>query len=85
MNDLKGQRSVIWGTQMAQVELAEALHCGLMGLDHEYDNRKVSEQETMTQESRCIETDLAVIGSGLAGVAACFFPQSGYKNRPDRQ
>ncbi len=29
----KGLRSVIWGSQMAQVELAEALHCGLLGLD----------------------------------------------------
>ena len=27
----------------------------------------------MTQENRCIETDLAVIGSGLAGVAASIF------------
>lgn len=30
----KGQRPVIWGSQMAQIELAEALHCGLLGLDH---------------------------------------------------
>ena len=30
----KGLRSVIWGQQMAQMELAEALHCGLLGLDH---------------------------------------------------
>jgi len=29
----KGQRTVIWGQQMAQMELAEALHCGLLGLD----------------------------------------------------
>jgi glycerol-3-phosphate dehydrogenase len=29
----KGQRSVIWGGQAAQMELAEALHCGLLGLD----------------------------------------------------
>ena len=29
----KGQRAVIWGQQMAQMELAEALHCGLLGLD----------------------------------------------------
>lgn len=29
----KGQRSVIWGPQAAQMELAEALHCGLLGLD----------------------------------------------------
>lgn len=36
----KGQRSVIWGAQMAQMELAEALHCGLLGLDQEYDNQK---------------------------------------------
>lgn len=30
----KGQRSVLWGTQLAQAELAEAVHCGLMGLDN---------------------------------------------------
>ena len=29
----KGQRTVIWGQQAAQIELAEAVHCGLMGLD----------------------------------------------------
>jgi glycerol-3-phosphate dehydrogenase len=29
----KGQKSVIWGRQAAQMELAEALHCGLLGLD----------------------------------------------------
>ena len=29
----KGLRSIIWGQQMAQMELAEALHCGLIGLD----------------------------------------------------
>lgn len=29
----KGFRSIIWGQQMAQMELAEALHCGLIGLD----------------------------------------------------
>lgn len=30
----KGMRSVIWGQQMAQMELAEALHCGLLGLEN---------------------------------------------------
>ncbi len=29
----KGTRPVLWGQQMPQVELAEAIHCGLMGLD----------------------------------------------------
>lgn len=29
----KGQRPVIWGRQAAQLELAEAVHCGLLGLD----------------------------------------------------
>jgi glycerol-3-phosphate dehydrogenase len=29
----KGQRSVSWGQQAAQLELAEAMHCGLLGLD----------------------------------------------------
>lgn len=29
----KGQRGVVWGQQAAQMELAEALHCGLLGLD----------------------------------------------------
>lgn len=30
----KGMRTIIWGQQAAQVELAEALHCGLLGLDN---------------------------------------------------
>lgn len=29
----KGVRTVTWGQQAAQMELAEALHCGLLGLD----------------------------------------------------
>lgn len=29
----KGIKPVLWGEQMAQVELAETMHCGLMGLD----------------------------------------------------
>jgi glycerol-3-phosphate dehydrogenase len=29
----KGLRSIIWGQQAAQMELAEAMHCGLLGLD----------------------------------------------------
>ncbi len=29
----KGQRTILWGQQAAQMELAEALHCGLLGLD----------------------------------------------------
>jgi glycerol-3-phosphate dehydrogenase len=29
----KGVRPVLWGQQVPQMELAEALHCGLMGLD----------------------------------------------------
>jgi len=29
----RGQRSVSWGQQAAQLELAEAMHCGLLGLD----------------------------------------------------
>ena len=27
----RGQRAVLWGEQLAQAELAEALHCGLFG------------------------------------------------------
>ncbi len=34
----KGMRTVIWGRQAAQMELAEALHCGLLGLDNLKDN-----------------------------------------------
>jgi glycerol-3-phosphate dehydrogenase len=29
----KGMRTIIWGQQAAQMELAEAIHCGLLGLD----------------------------------------------------
>jgi glycerol-3-phosphate dehydrogenase len=38
----KGIRPILWGEQMPQMELAEALHCGLMGLD-------LIEEETDTQ------------------------------------
>jgi glycerol-3-phosphate dehydrogenase len=31
----KGIRPVLWGEQMPQVELAETMHCGLMGLDQD--------------------------------------------------
>ncbi|MBF0445439.1 MAG: FAD-dependent oxidoreductase [Magnetococcales bacterium] len=31
----KGVRPVLWGPQVAQMELAEALHCDLMGLDQQ--------------------------------------------------
>lgn len=30
----KGTRTITWGLQSAQMELAEALHCGLLGLDN---------------------------------------------------
>lgn len=30
----KGTQPVLWGEQMPQMELSEALHCSLMGLDH---------------------------------------------------
>ena len=29
----KGVQPVLWGEQMPQIELSEALHCSLMGLD----------------------------------------------------
>lgn len=29
----RGQRPILWGTQLVQAELAEALHCGLLGLE----------------------------------------------------
>ena len=31
----KGQRPVLWGAQLAQAELTEALYCGLLGLDRQ--------------------------------------------------
>ena len=34
----KGLRSIIWGQQMAQMELSEALHCGLLGLEQVDEN-----------------------------------------------
>jgi glycerol-3-phosphate dehydrogenase len=29
----KGQQGVLWGTQLAQAELTEAVHCGVLGLE----------------------------------------------------
>jgi glycerol-3-phosphate dehydrogenase len=40
----KGMRSVIWGQQMAQMELAEALHCGLLGLENLVPEEKDKDQ-----------------------------------------
>ena len=34
----KGLRPVLWGKQMPQMELAEAFHCGLLGLDFKKEN-----------------------------------------------
>lgn len=36
----KGLRTIIWGQQAAQMELAEALHCGLLGLDRLGDTKQ---------------------------------------------
>lgn len=41
----KGLRSITWGQQAAQMELAEALHCGLMGLDRIETNQDSDESE----------------------------------------
>ena len=30
----RGQRPVLWGTQLAQAELNEALYCGFYGLEN---------------------------------------------------
>jgi glycerol-3-phosphate dehydrogenase len=30
----RGQQAVLWGEQLAQAELAEAIHCGLFGEEH---------------------------------------------------
>lgn len=38
----KGLRSIVWGAQTAQMELAEALHCGLLGLDKMDKNQESS-------------------------------------------
>lgn len=43
----KGQRTVIWGAQMAQTELAEALHCGLLGLDRLGDTNEQSKDNNV--------------------------------------
>ncbi len=47
----KGVRPVLWGEQMAQMELAEALHCGLMGLD----KLDPQEQDTPVEASTGID------------------------------
>ncbi len=45
----KGVRPVLWGEHMAQAELAEALHCGLMGLDKFDPDRQ--EQDAPSEET----------------------------------
>ncbi len=41
----KGVRPVLWGEQMPQMELAEALHCGLLGLDHTDADQQGTDEE----------------------------------------
>ena len=48
----KGQRTVIWGTQMAQTELAEALHCGLLGLDRLDDTNGKSDKSDKSKDNK---------------------------------
>ena len=43
----KGTRPILWGKQMPQMELAEALHCGLMGLDLPGDNDPQDDQGSL--------------------------------------
>lgn len=40
-----GLRPVAWGGQVAQLELAEAVHCGLMGLDHMSSKSAIKNEE----------------------------------------
>ncbi len=46
----KGIKPVLWGDQMAQVELAETMHCGLMGLDMLEDRKSHNEDATAAKE-----------------------------------
>ena len=59
----RGQHPVLWGEQLAQVELGEAIHCGLHGY------------ELIAQAAaRPWRTyDVAVVGAGLAGMSAAVF------------
>ncbi|MCP4123573.1 MAG: anaerobic glycerol-3-phosphate dehydrogenase subunit A [Bacteroidetes bacterium] len=48
----KGLRTIIWGQQMAQMELAEALHCGLLGLDCLDENNQNQSNTTSSGEKK---------------------------------
>lgn len=52
----RGLRPVLWGEQMAQMELAEALHCGLMGLDLLANaGAEASEPSVVAKSARSVE------------------------------
>ncbi len=61
----KGMRTVIWGQQAAQMELAEALHCGLLGLDN------------LDNEQRIIEEQHSVCGEIHERGSASFYNRTG--------
>lgn len=45
----KGTQPVLWGEQMPQMELSEAIHCSLMGLDHLEED--TDDTDTLPRES----------------------------------
>ncbi|PLX37773.1 MAG: anaerobic glycerol-3-phosphate dehydrogenase subunit A [Hyphomicrobiales bacterium] len=47
----KGVKPVLWGRQMPQSELAEAIHCGLMGLDRLEDEPPAAGDDTAEDRS----------------------------------
>jgi glycerol-3-phosphate dehydrogenase len=49
----RGQRAVLWGEQLAQAELTEALHCGLFG--EELRGEELRGEELRAEEPRVEE------------------------------
>jgi glycerol-3-phosphate dehydrogenase len=47
----KGVRPVLWGAQVAQMELAEALHCDLMGLDQQANSKATLEPDNSIKDN----------------------------------
>ena len=47
----KGIRPVLWGEQMPQMELAEALHCSLFGLDYLDDADPEEDEDASGEQS----------------------------------
>ena len=72
----KGLHPILWGQQLQQADLLEAMHCGLFGLEFEDQRSPLDKRGEPFYSRFCLEPlqcDLTIIGAGMAGMAATLF------------